>query len=113
MFLFASVILFTRVEGVCLCGRSASRGGGPQPGGSASRGGWADPPEIHGILWDKVKKRAVRILLECFLVLSGPCTFSLNIVCIVSVVNEHSASDIQQVVCGQCQVPALILSCLG
>ena len=24
------------------------------------------PPEIYGILWDTVNKRAVRILLECF-----------------------------------------------
>ena len=37
---------------------------------SASTGDWADPhtPEIHRILWDTVNKRAVRILLEFFLV---------------------------------------------
>ena len=35
-------------------------------GGSASRGGWADPPPR--ILRDTVNERAVRILLECILV---------------------------------------------
>ena len=35
-------------------------------------GVWQTPPEIRGILRDMVKKRAVRILLECFLV-----TFSI------------------------------------
>ena len=63
---------------------SASRGGlyrgglGRPPGStyrwgrSASRGGWAEPRpsvEINGLLRDTVNKRAVRILLECFLVL--------------------------------------------
>ena len=32
-------------------------------------GGWQDPPEIHGILLGTVNKRAVGILLECFLVI--------------------------------------------
>ena len=41
-------------------GEGLHRGGG---------GGWACPhPEIHCILWDTVKKLAVRILLECLLV---------------------------------------------
>ena len=41
---------------------SASREG-LHRGGSASRRGWADPPLHHGILWETVNKRAVRILL--------------------------------------------------
>ena len=32
------------------------------------QGGWADPPPPEGILWDTVKKQAVRILLESILV---------------------------------------------
>ena len=61
--------------------RSHDQGGLHLGGGSASRveldrppplglhmGGWADPPKIHGILWDMVNKWAVCILLECFLV---------------------------------------------
>ena len=57
--------------------RSHDQGGLP-PGGLHQEGlppGWgstyrgcADPPDIHGILWDMVNKRAVRILLECILV---------------------------------------------
>ena len=54
---------------------SASKGDWEGLPGSASRGvciqgGWADPPspEILGILWNMVNRRAVCILLECFLV---------------------------------------------
>ena len=66
---------------VILPGGSASRGGLPlgrdlPPGGVCTwgesvSGGWADPPQpkIHGVLRDTVNKRAVRILLEYFLVL--------------------------------------------
>ena len=42
--------------------------GGLHLGRSASRG-VGRPPEVHGILQDTVNKRAVRILLECILVL--------------------------------------------
>ena len=48
-------------------------GGGLLPGGegSASRGVGQTPPplEVHGILWNTVNKRVVRILLKCILVL--------------------------------------------
>ena len=44
------------ITGVCIQGSL-------HPGG-----GWADPPELHEILRDTVNKRAVRIVLECFLV---------------------------------------------
>ena len=60
--------------GICLQG-DLTLGVGIQ--GVASSGGgmyagedWAVPPEIHGILRDMVNKRAVCILLECFLVLA-------------------------------------------
>ena len=60
------------LEGVCILGGSASgdsasRGSGVciQGGGVCIQGGWADP---HGILRVTVKRRAVRILLECILV---------------------------------------------
>ena len=51
---------------------SASRGVGQNPVGIPTRGsasgGLGKPPKIHGLLWDMVNRRAVRILLECFLV---------------------------------------------
>ena len=66
-------------EGHLHPGGSASKWGCLHPGGGSTsreglhpgggwavslQGGWADPPpEIHGILRDMVKKRAVRILL--------------------------------------------------
>ena len=78
MFLHMCVILFTggwlpsmhhmsHVQGVCIVGVWIQ---GDQTHKSAYRRGWADPPlpKIHGILWDTVNKRAVRILLECILV---------------------------------------------
>ena len=50
-------------------------GGLPRLRGSASRGVciWGRgelgrPPKIHGVLWDTINKRVVRILLECILV---------------------------------------------
>ena len=44
---------------------SASRGSASRGGGSVFRGvGQTPSPWIHGILWDTVNKRAVRILLE-------------------------------------------------
>ena len=70
--------------GVCLStgrGRGCMHPGGLHleggPGASASRVGLGRPP--HRILWDRVNKRAVRILLECILVnyTHGPATFSL------------------------------------
>ena len=49
--------------------------GGLHPGGSTR-----PPPEIHGILWDTVNKRAVRILLlECFLVLLDRSTVNYRL----------------------------------
>ena len=41
------------------------------PGGGWGRGGYSPPLLTHmgpRILWDMVDKRAVRVLLECFLV---------------------------------------------
>ena len=67
--------------GVCLQGGLHPGKGGlhPRGRGSASRGegsasgrgvGQTSPPsEIHGILRNTVNKRAIRILLECILVL--------------------------------------------
>ena len=53
---------------------SASGGGGSALGGGGSpSGGWADPPPIHGILWDRVNERAAFILLECILVIFRFC----------------------------------------
>ena len=70
--------VFTRVchslhgrEGVCLQGVVCLHGGFAYMG-SAFRGfcirGGTDTPEINGMLQDTVNKRAVCILLECFLV---------------------------------------------
>ena len=55
-------------EGYVFTGVCLHRGGGLHPGGRA------DPPPIQTptptlqVLWDTVKERAVRILLECILV---------------------------------------------
>ena len=42
--------------------------GGVCPGGEYARGWVLTQPSRHGIQWDTVDKRAVRILMECFLV---------------------------------------------
>ena len=58
--------LGTTTAGVCLCTVGLSRGSGYVRG-------WVVPPPPRymgpGILRDTVEKRAVRILLECFLVM--------------------------------------------
>ena len=55
------------IQEVCISGLVCFQGVCIQ--GVCIQGGWAEPPsEIHGILWDTVNKRAVRILVECFLV---------------------------------------------
>ena len=41
---------------------------GLPPGGLHQGGLDRSPSKIHGILWDTVNKRAVHILLACFLV---------------------------------------------
>ena len=64
-----------RGEEVCL-GRVYLKGGLP-PGG-LDPGELGRPPEIHEILRDTVNKRAVRILLECFLV-PNKNTFSAHV----------------------------------
>ena len=51
--------------GVCLQGGICLQEGGLHPGGI----GQTTPHEIHGILRDTVNKQAVRILLECILLL--------------------------------------------
>ena len=71
MFQQLCVILFTGVGGgvgflSCItCHMSR----GSYPGrGTFIGGGGQTPLEIHGIPWDTVNKRTVRILLECILV---------------------------------------------
>ena len=66
MFSQASVILST--GGVYIRAGSASRGG-LHSGGSASRGVGQNTPSPYRILRDTVQERAVRIQLECILVL--------------------------------------------
>ena len=48
---------------------------GLPPRGSAIMG-VRPPPEVHAILWNTINKRAVRIILECFLV----CDLNINVV---------------------------------
>ena len=57
------------VTGVCLF-MGVSTGVSTHPLGE-----FPPPPPIHGILRDTVNKRAVRILLECFLVFAGGGAF--------------------------------------
>ena len=77
-------------------GRSASGGGGcasraASASGDCLKGGLhlegvcirgvarpPAPPEIHGLVWDTVNKRMVRLLLECFLVEAGVCKCENN-----------------------------------
>ena len=60
----ASVIL--PIGGWGSASREGSAYGDLPPGGSASQGGWADPPPR--ILWDMINTQVVCILLECILV---------------------------------------------
>ena len=62
MFLHLCVILFRGV----LTSQHASQV--TWPGGVCPQEGFGRPPTPDGILWDTVKKRTVRMLLECILV---------------------------------------------
>ena len=70
MFLHLSVILFTEEVGfpACIKGHMTREGLHPWELGRPTPGS-APYPQIHGIPRDMANKRAVRILLECFLVL--------------------------------------------
>ena len=68
---FPTCITGHMTRGVCiqeLCIQWGSYAGGSASKGVCIRGvciqgGWADPPKLHGIVWDAVNKWAVRILV--------------------------------------------------
>ena len=58
---------FMEVGLACLRGQVNTHPPDMEPGGWVSPRGWVPPR--HGISWDTVDKRSVRLLLECFLII--------------------------------------------